>query len=305
MDSVGLVGAGPVGLAAVRALLEDGSVSAIDWIVDPDDARREGARSEFGAIGHANLSDVEAANAGMAILAFSSLIEAVVPVIHRLLSAGYSVVTTCEELAYPPPDVRNELRAAAESSRRVVIATGANPGFVMDRLPLLLAGGCREITEVRVVRRVDTRQRRLPLVAKAGTGLSIEGFAARAAQGEIGHIGLEASVLLMAEGLGWPAEDVEATIEPVVGDDGIVAGQHQVAHLETQRGTLHYELTMSSTVIEPMDEVVIEAVPPILVRFAGGYHGDLGTTARVAAAVRCAARLPAGFYRPTDLPVAG
>jgi len=306
MDSGVLVGAGPVGLAAVRALVDDGTFASVAWVVDPDETRQRSAAAEFGAVG---LGDVGALppceDHAVAIVAFSSRLDSVVPAVHRLLGAGYSVVTTCEELAHPPPAERAGLTLAAQSARRVVIATGANPGFIMDRLPLLLAGGCRQIKEIRVVRRVDTRQRRLPLVAKTGKGLSVEEFEANAARGAIGHVGLEASVLLIAEGLGWPAAHVATTIEPVIGDDGLVAGQHQVARLETPRGTVHYELTMSSDVDDAFDEVVIEGVPPVSVRIGGGYHGDLGTTARVASAVRCVPSLPAGFYRPIDLPVAG
>ena len=293
-----------MGLAAVRALVEDGWPSAIGWIVDPDSVARERAVSELGGTGLAHIEQLPAVTDGVAVVAFSSRADDVVPVIRHLLSTGFSVVTTCEELARPSPSVKAELNGAAEKAARVVIVTGANPGFVMDRLPLFLAAGCRVITEIRIRRLVDTKQRRLPLVAKTGKGLSPDEFASRVADGDIGHVGLEASLLLVADGLGWPGGELASMIEPVLGAHGLVAGLHQVASMETSGGNLHYDLTMSASVQDSLDEVIIEAVPRIEVRIVGGYHGDLGTTALVANAARRLGSLDPGFYRPTGLPIA-
>ena len=293
-----------MGLAALRALVEDGWPSAIGWIVDPDAVSRDRAVSELGGTGLSHVDKLHAVTEGVAVVTFSSRHDVVVPVIRHLLSKGFSVVTTCEELAHPSPDLKAALNGAAEMAGSVVIVTGANPGFVMDRLPLFLASGCRDITQIRVRRRVDTKQRRLPLVAKTGKGLSADEFASRVSDGDIGHVGLEASLLLVAGGLGWPGGNLASMIEPILGDHGLVAGLHQVARLETPKGNLHYDLTMSAAVQESLDEVIIEAVPRIEVRIVGGYHGDLGTTALVANAARRLASLDPGFYRPTDLPIA-
>ena len=55
-----------------------------------------------------------------------------------------------------------------------LLGTGVNPGFVMDRLPLQLAGACVSVSRVRVERVVDAAKRRGPLRKKVGEGLSPE-----------------------------------------------------------------------------------------------------------------------------------
>src|ERR687891_572953 len=47
-----------------------------------------------------------------------------------------------------------------------LLGTGVNPGFVMDRLPLQLAGACISVSRVRVDRVVDAAKRRGPLRKK-------------------------------------------------------------------------------------------------------------------------------------------
>jgi 4-hydroxy-tetrahydrodipicolinate reductase len=297
-----LVGAGPVGVAAARAAMQIGAGVA-GQVVDPDEGRRREVATELEATPYASVDELGAVEGGVAIAAFSSNAAVVAPVVEKLLSLGYSVVTTCEELADPHPETRQRLDLAARGARQAIVATGANPGFVMDRFPLLLASASTGVVGVKVLRRLDTRLRRGPLVAKTGKGLTPDSFADRAAEGSVGHVGLEASLRLLAAGMGWPTDPVEVSIEPVLDAAGLVAGQHQVARLVAPQGYLEYELIMASTVDESIDEVVIEGEPPIHAVLVGGYHGDTGTSARVARAVAAIPRLSPGFYGPTDLPL--
>src|SRR6185295_9916916 len=97
-----------------------------------------------------------------------------------------------------------------------VLGTGVNPGFVMDRLPLVLAGGCVSVRRVSVERVVDAAKRRGPLRAKVGAGLSVEEFRAGVASRRFGHRGLPESCALIGAGLGLRFDDLQSTIEPVV-----------------------------------------------------------------------------------------
>ena len=213
------------------------------------------------------------------------------------------MVTTCEDLAWPPPEIRDRLESAARHAERVVVVTGANPGFVMDRFPLLAATASRRVTAVEVYRRVDTSVRRGPLVAKSGHGKSPVEFEAGVQSGAVGHRGLAASARLLAHGLGWPTHDVSESIEPVAAD-GTAIGLHQTASLETKDGRrILFDLTMAWEIDEPGDRVIVHGEPAVTFAIPGGYHGDAGTTAQGLVAIAHCRRLDSGFYLPTDLPL--
>ncbi len=305
MSRLVLVGAGPIGVAAADAAQSDGVVAAVFAVVDPDDAARRAAVERFGAEGYESADALPRADSGdWALAAFSSRADVTAPVILRLLALGYHVVTTCEELSAPEAREQAALREAAVSNGRRVIATGANPGFVMDRLVVAVASGARAVRRIDVRRRVDTSKRRGPLVAKTGRGLSPEEFASRVAAGRLGHVGLEASAQLVARALGWPTRDLKASIEPVIADDGMVDGLHQQVVLTTpEGGVLDFDLVMAWKVDEPGDAIHVHGSPEMRVAIAGGYHGDEGTTAEVVNAIGCYNQTPPGFYTSIDLPL--
>src|SRR3954467_7912751 len=64
------------------------------------------------------------------------------------LTAGLSVVSTCEELSYPwlrNPEIAERLDRITEQRKVSLLGTGVNPGFVLDRLARApgMAGGAR------------------------------------------------------------------------------------------------------------------------------------------------------------------
>lgn len=296
-----LLGAGSVGVAAARAAREAGLVEVVA-VVDPDEAARHSAARELAADGYLAVHDVPSADLEVGLVAFSSRADAVAPAARRLLEKGCHVVTTCEELADPAPQLRTALDEAARIAERCIVATGANPGFVMDRLPLLLATASCNVTRVEVVRRVDTSSRRGPLVAKSGRGLDVTEFAAGVAEGRIGHVGLEECARSVADGLGWDDPTMEAATEPVLDQSGAVAGLRQTVRLAAPGGEVVLDLTMAWGA-EAADVVTVTGEPPLRAEIHGGYHGDLGTTANVVTALRRLQDLPPGFYRPIDLPL--
>jgi len=102
----------------VHAALEDGLVSRVTGVVDPD----PGARGDFDAAGPARFvssPDVPVARAGdRALVTLSSLADEVAAEVIRLVSAGYHVVTTCAELAWPPRHIWEALHTAARTDGR-------------------------------------------------------------------------------------------------------------------------------------------------------------------------------------------
>ena len=60
----------------------------------------------------------------------------------------------------------------AKKARVAVLATGVNPGFAMDALPITLTAVCERVDRVTVNRVQDARIRRLPFQQKIGAGLT-------------------------------------------------------------------------------------------------------------------------------------
>src|SRR5690606_29835256 len=77
----------------------------------------------------------------------TTTIEQVTPIIER----GVSVATTCEEMLYPWLAAMGPAAALDSACRRHgarVVATGVNPGFVLDVLPVCLTGVCRRVDRI-------------------------------------------------------------------------------------------------------------------------------------------------------------
>lgn len=296
-----LVGAGEIGIEGATAL-RDAGIGRPSIVVDPDADARVRAERALGVPAVASL-DQASGSYELALVAFSSRAAVAAPVIAQLLAAGVHVITTCEELANPSADEIAELEARCHDSGRSVVVAGANPGFVMDRLPLLLSGGCLGVRSIRVERRVDTRSRRPALVAKTGRGMTPEQFRHAAEVGEVGHVGLEASARALAAGLGWHATEVSQVLEPVV-DGGSVLGQHQWLRLSCDRQReIELELDMVWDLKDPRDRISIDGDSSLVVDVLGGFPGDEGTVARIVHSARCVGSLRPSIYGPGDLPV--
>jgi len=303
MANLLIVGAGPVGTGSGLAAVKDGVVDRISAVVDPDPESRAELEAATGAPGFSAAVDVPIAREGdRALVAYSSDADVVAPQIVRLVAAGYHVVTTCEELAWPPRHIWQAMHTAARSDGRAVLVAGANPGFVMDQFPLLAAGASRNVTSIRVTSRVDTAERRASLVARSGKGLSEEEFVAGLAARRLGHIGLTQSARLLAHGLKWPNRDVNEITSPIV-RNGVVTGVEQVAMLRSDGRTIELRLVLDWKLPDPGDAVTIVGSPPLHIEVEGGYHGDVGTTAQVVRALARCTQLEPGFYRPIDMPL--
>ena len=296
-----LVGAGQIGRDGVAAV-RDAGVGWLATVVDPDPGARAAAEAALGVPALESLENVNQAHE-LAFVTFSSKAAVVAPVVAQLLASGAHVITTCEELADPTAAEVDYLRSACREAGRSVVATGANPGFVMDRVPMLLAGGCRDVRSVSVVRRVDTRTRRRALVAKTGHGMTPGEFSRAAESGAIGHVGLEASARALAAGLAWRVVEVTLSIEPIV-DAGSVLGQDQRIRLVCEGGrSIELALSMAWGLDDPGDRISISGATSLDVHIEGGFPGDEGTTARMVNTARQIAALEPGFYGPIDLPV--
>jgi len=87
--------------------------------------------------------------------ATASRLEQVKGELLDAVGRGLSVVSTCEELAFPwfrHPELAEKLDQAAQKAGVVLLGTGINPGFVLDRLVATAGQACGPVRSVQVTR---------------------------------------------------------------------------------------------------------------------------------------------------------
>lgn len=234
------------------------------------------------------------------------------------LEFGVSVASTCEQLIFPAlkvPDLVKEYDALCRHTGARVTATGVNPGFVMDVLPIALTGVSRTVDSIYVERVVDASTRRQPLQAKIGSGQDAVEFRAKLQSGRAGHAGLLESAALLAHAMGWPLDSLVETSEPVLAEReittnfftvpaGRVCGIHQRAvGVSSGVERVVLDIAMYLGAPQPHDRIVVRGRPALDVVVQGGVPGDDAT---VAALINVVPRLVAaapGLRLATDLPL--
>lgn len=306
-----LFGLGPIGVGIAEVALEHGHqvIGAVD--IDPKKAGRPLSDLVQGAGPvpvERTIDSLLNSGADVVLHSTQSRIAQIMPQLVSLLDAGLSVISTCEELAYPwhhHPREAALLDQLAKDRGARLIGLGVNPGFVMDALPVMMTAPCRRVDRIRVERVVDVGLRRAPLQRKVGVGLTAEAFRAGVAEGTIGHVGLPQSVAMIAAAMRWTLDAIDESIEPMIDSDRIVRGLHQIARGVRGRDVLiTLDLTMAAGVERPRDLVRIDGVPPVTSEIPGGIHGDVATWSIVVNAIPDVLAAAPGLRVPTELPPA-
>lgn len=248
----------------------------------------------------------------------TSFLDGVADQLVQCARAGAHVVSSTEELSFPydrAPELSERLDRVAREEGVVIVGTGVNPGYAMDTLPLMTTGVCTDVRAVHVERVVDAGQRREPLQAKVGAGLSTETFEQKKAGGTFGHIGLRESLLMLADGLGWSLDAVEEVLQPVHADvpvdtgfrqvdAGDVAGIHHAAAGKIDgESVATLDLKMYVGADTSYDAVEVDGDPPLDLRFRGGIFGDTATVGMLVNTAPLAVRTRPGLQTMADLPV--
>ncbi len=230
---------------------------------------------------------------------------------------GLSVVSTCEELAFPyfrHPDLAEKIDRAAQKAGVAILGTGVNPGFVLDRLVATAGQVCINVRHARAARVVDARTRREALQRKIGAGLTEDEFLGLVDQERLGHVGLVESAALAALGLGLDCDDFEEEIVPVIADEeitggafpvhkGRVAGIYQQAvGLEDGQEKIRLELTIAVGAEDVGDRIEIDADPKLVLEINGGIAGDRATANVVVNAAPRVSAAEAGLLTVLELP---
>lgn len=318
-------GLGPIGVGVAKLIAARKDmriVGAID--IDPHKVGKDlgdllGAERKLGVtISNDAPVVLDKSKADIVVLTTASSLRGITSQLKQIAVAGLPVVSTCEELSYPPAhnaDLGAELDAVAKQHGVAFYGTGVNPGFTMDALPLMLSASCADVQKIRVVRMQDASVRRLPFQQKIGAGITREEFQKRVDDGSVRHVGLRESVLMIAESFGWALSDYRESIEPVMAardvttpfltvKAGSVAGVNQIG-----RGFVNGEVRVTLELVayvgapDSHDTVHIEGTPNITSTIVGGLHGDIATAAIVVNSIPRVIGARPGLLTPNDLPI--
>nr|WP_272508125.1 dihydrodipicolinate reductase [Salinibacter ruber] len=319
-------GLGPIGQAVARTVLEKEPLTLVGAVdIDPDKAGRDVADlvdGEASPTGVHVSDDAESALADTApdvvLHTTTSFLEGVTDQLVQCARAGAHVVSSTEELSFPhhrSPDTADRLDQVARAEGVALVGTGVNPGYAMDTVPLMATAGCTDVRAVHVERVVDAGERREPLQAKVGAGLSPQAFDEKKEGGGFGHIGLCESLRLVADELGWPVEDITEKLRPVRADGPVDTGVRQVAAGQVAgihhtavgqvggESRLSLDLKMYVGADASYDAVTVDGDPPINLRFQGGIFGDTATVGMLVNMAPRVAAAPPGLHTMADLPV--
>jgi hypothetical protein len=319
-----MYGLGPIGSSVARLVLERSNLELVGGVdIDPAKVGKDigqvvGADRTIGLTVKDKLSGVlEKMKADVVLHTTNSYFDLFMPEILGILEAGLDIVSTSEELSFPwltHPKEAAEIDAIAKKAGKSVLATGVNPGFLMDSLPLYLTSICRRIDHIEVRRIQNASKRRGPFQAKIGSGMTVEEFRKKMDSGRMGHVGLVESTGMLFNTLGKKLARFETQIEPIVAEKlistpyfnvppGRVIGLKQVAHGYTDHEeflTLVFIAALESP--EDQDTISITGEPNLTVALQG-TNGDIATSAIAVNAIQRVRVSAPGLLTMRDLPI--
>jgi hypothetical protein len=320
------VGLGPVGRKIVRyALARQDSGLKFVGAVDPapDKVGKDlgelcGAQELRIRVKKDLASALGKRKADVAFLSTVSGLERIEPQVAEIARAGLNVVSTCEELSYPwrtAPAISRRIDAVCKKHGVTCLATGVNPGFLMDSLPCALSAVCQNVRKVVVQRLQDASPRRIPFQKKIGAGLTRAEFRRKVKEGVLRHVGLPESMDMIAARLGWKLTRSTETIRPVMAakkitsgyvpiEKGMVCGVEQIGRAYVGKKEV-IKLLFRAAVGEPVSQDVVEITgePNIRSVIEGGVNGDIATCAIVVNAVQSVVAAEPGLKTMVDVPL--
>ena len=316
------MGLGPIGNKATLYLAERENLQIVG-AVDADPAKvgqDVGVLAGLAPLGVTVKPDIAQALAGQAadvvLLTTSSALTRIADQLKQVLPHGVHVVSSCEELSYPwqtNPALAGEIDELAKKNGVSVLATGVNPGFLMDFLPIAMTGVCKSVRQVTVERIQDATFRRIPFQKKIGAGLTQAEFQAKVEQGVLRHVGLTESVQMIASRLGWRLDSTSDEIAPVVAEkdvplgDGVIEAGKVLGVRQIGRGIVNgreaITLFFRAAIGEPesRDRIIIDGEPSIDSCIKGGVNGDVATCAILVNAIPAVVKARPGLRTMADI----
>ena len=264
---------------------------------------------------------IETARPDLALVATRSELDLVLPLIGLCARKGVHVICTSEELAWPDveqPGVGASLQRAAEEAGVVIAATGINPGFAFDALPLVLAGAAWDVSNIVVQRTLDASVFGRDVHRSLGIGYTEAEFRRAVRSRRVrGHIGFAESARIIAGGMGLEIERFDEEIEPVLADRVHVLGDYTIEPPETSgvvqlatarvggREWLRFELSLhvapDAVGWETRDRIRISGENELDLTVEPGMPAVSTTAALLVNAVAAVLAARPGFYPPGRL----
>jgi 4-hydroxy-tetrahydrodipicolinate reductase len=315
-------GLGPIGCATARLVHERENLELVGAVdIDPakigtDVGELIGLDRPLGIEVRGRLAEV-GAPADVVVHTTNSFFDLFIDQVLEILEAGFNIVSTSEELTFPwldQPDEAARVDGAARKAGKTVLGTGVNPGFLMDALPLFITSISQRVDHIDVVRVVNASLRRGPFQAKIGSGMTVEVFRTKMAEGRMGHVGLIQSTAMLFDTLGRKLVRLETHVEPIVAEvavrseffdvrPGLVRGLHQTGRAYSDGGEL-LSLTFRAALDEEpaYDSITVSGCPDLSVRLRG-TNGDLATVAIAVNAIHRTRAAAPGLLTMRDLPI--
>lgn len=158
----------------------------------------------------------------VAVVATATHLADVLPVLATIAPTGTPIVCTAEDLAFirdGDSDEAARILDLAATHRVPIVATGANPGFVLDLWPLTLSGLAWDVQRLRARRTVDVSVFGPRVRASLGIDVTPTAFRAGIADGSIvGHAGFPESLRILAAAMGRELERIDVVSEPILAE---------------------------------------------------------------------------------------
>jgi hypothetical protein len=318
-----IYGLGPIGSSVARLVLERPNLELVGGVdIDPAKVGKDIGQvvesgKNLGIVIQGKLSRVLGkTEADVVLHTTNSYFDLFTPQILEIMESKMDIVSTSEELSFPwltYPEQATKIDAAAKKAGKSVLATGVNPGFLMDALPLSLTAICRRVDHIEVRRIQNASKRRGPFQAKIGSGMTVEEFRKKMDGGRMGHVGLVESTGMVFHTLGKKLVRFETKVEPVLAEQlvetpyfkvpaGRVIGLKQEACGYSDQGeflNLFFKAALDSP--EDQDTIIISGEPNLKVTLQG-TNGDTATSAIAVNAIQRVRAAAPGLLTMRDLP---
>lgn len=324
-----LVGLGATGLAMAECLMRRTDVA----VVGAADRNPCYVGADLGALTRLDRTGITVVDdpsrlppADLAIVATTSDLTPVVDTLVPLLERSYNVMSICEELSYPwrsHPDIARHLDQTAKAHGVTVLGTGANPGVLMDTLPLLLTTLTQRVDRI-VIRRSTNMSRYGAILSKFGIGLTPQRFDdAHKSETVVGHYGFEQAIGALAAGLGWSLDTIEVgRVIPAIVSETFRAGDYVTiqpgeiaAVTHCARGVLNGRAVIDLEIMfgffdgsDPVnsgDDYRIEGADQVIeLSSPAGFESFVSTIAAAVNVATAVVDAPSGLLSMGDLPVA-